>query len=42
VNNLFDFLGLKVTQAEVIATFIFSLGLGFFIYLLAQKPKPTI
>ncbi|MDP2723474.1 MAG: prolipoprotein diacylglyceryl transferase [Bacteroidales bacterium] len=42
VNNLFDFLGMKVTQAEVIATFIFSLGLVFFIYLLVQKPKPLI
>jgi prolipoprotein diacylglyceryltransferase len=42
VNNLFDFLGMKVTQAEVIATFIFSLGLGFLIYLLVRKPKPLI
>ncbi|PIQ34535.1 MAG: diacylglyceryl transferase [Bacteroidetes bacterium CG18_big_fil_WC_8_21_14_2_50_41_14] len=42
VNNVLDFLGIKATQAEVIATLIFGLGLGFLIYLLAQKPKPTI
>ena len=31
VNNTFDFLGLEVTQAEVISTFLFMVGLAFLI-----------
>jgi len=42
VNNLFDFMGMKVTQAEVISTIIFLLGLGFFTYLMInQKKNPS-
>lgn len=37
VNNILDFGGIKATQAEVIATFIFTLGAGFLVYLLSQK-----
>ena len=39
VNNLFDLWGMKVTQAEIISTFIFILGLGFMIYLSINKKK---
>jgi len=42
VNNQFDFLGMKVTQAEVIATIIFLLGLGFFSYLILNKKKSQL
>ncbi len=42
VNNLFDFMGMKVTQAEVISTIIFLLGLGFFVYLSLIKKKSQL
>lgn len=33
VNNVFDFLGMKVTQAEVISTVLFLIGLTMFVLL---------
>ena len=32
INNVFDFLGVQVTQAEIISSLIFLTGLGLFIY----------
>jgi prolipoprotein diacylglyceryl transferase len=39
VNNVFDFLGMKVTQAQVISTIIFILGLALFIALEVHNKK---
>jgi len=39
VNNIFNFLGMKVTQAEVISTLIFIAGLLLFIILIRNDKK---
>ena len=39
VNNVFDFLGMNVTQAEVISTFLFISGLSLFIFFQTQTKK---
>lgn len=42
VNNVFDFLGMQVTQAEVISSCMFIAGIGFLIYFLKNKPKTAV
>ncbi len=43
VNNVFDFLGMQVTQAEIISTILFLLGLSFLTYLLiTNKSKAKL
>lgn len=39
VNNMFNFLGMRVTQAEVISTLIFIAGLSLFTFLLMNRKK---
>ncbi len=39
VNNLFDFLGMKVTQAEVISTSLFLIGIIFLVVFVIQDKK---
>ncbi len=39
VNNVFDMLGMRVTQAEIISTSLFFLGLVFMIFLIVQNNK---
>ena len=39
VNNVFDMLGMRVTQAEIISTSLFFLGLVFMIFLIIQNNK---
>lgn len=39
VNNIFQFLGMQVTQAEVISTLIFIAGLGLFTFLIMNNKK---
>ena len=42
VNNKFDFLGMEVTQAEIISTILFLIGLSLLVYLVAsRKANPT-
>lgn len=41
VNNVFNFLGMKVTQAEVISTLIFFAGLSLFTFLIINRKKTT-
>lgn len=42
VNNIFDFLGMKVTQAEVISTILFFIGITFLIILIINhRKKPS-
>ncbi|MCF6171272.1 MAG: prolipoprotein diacylglyceryl transferase [Bacteroidales bacterium] len=41
VNNLFDFLGMKVTQAEVISVILFLTGLALLIILWLKQKKTT-
>ncbi|MFK5856783.1 MAG: prolipoprotein diacylglyceryl transferase [Bacteroidota bacterium] len=41
VNNVFDFLGLKVTQAEVISTILFLFGLGMLIILVVIHKRKS-
>lgn len=42
VNNIFDFLGMKVTQAEVISTLIFIIGLFLLVFLNVNNRKKMI
>jgi len=42
VNNIFNFLGMKVTQAEVISTLIFIAGLSLFTFLLMNRKKTKV
>lgn len=42
VNNIFNFLGMKVTQAEVISTLIFIVGLLLFIILIRNDKKTKV
>jgi len=42
INNVFDFLGMQVTQAEIISTFIFLLGVGFLIFVWSGYKRKTI
>ncbi|PLX01979.1 MAG: diacylglyceryl transferase [Marinilabiliales bacterium] len=42
VNNIFNFLGMKVTQAEVISTLIFIAGLSLFTFLLMNRKKTNV
>jgi prolipoprotein diacylglyceryltransferase len=42
VNNIFDFIGMKVTQAEVISVLIFIIGLIFLIYLNVNNKRKMI
>jgi len=42
VNNVFDFLGMNVTQAEVISTLLFISGLSLFIFYQTQTKKLKI
>ncbi len=39
VNNIFDMMGMRVTQAEIISTSLFFLGLVFMIFLIIQNNK---
>jgi len=39
VNNVFDLLGMKVTQAEIISTVLFVIGLALLIVLNKRKMK---
>ena len=39
VNNIFDMMGMRVTQAEIISTSLFFLGLVFMIFLIVQNNK---
>ncbi len=39
INNVFELFGLQVTQAEVISSVMFLLGLGLFIYFQKTKKK---
>jgi prolipoprotein diacylglyceryltransferase len=41
INNVFDFLGMQVTQAEVISTGMFIGGLGLLIYFYRSASKAT-
>lgn len=44
VNNKMDFLGMDVTQAEIIAAALFLIGLGGIVWLLnsSRPPKPSL
>ena len=42
VNNVFDFLGMKVTQAEIISTVLFIIGLILLILLTVNYKKRMI
>jgi prolipoprotein diacylglyceryl transferase len=41
VNNVFDFLGMQVTQAEIISTFMFLAGVGLLFLFYHQYRKST-
>jgi phosphatidylglycerol:prolipoprotein diacylglycerol transferase len=42
VNNVFDFLGMQVTQAEVISTLMFLAGLSLLLYFRRSYAKSTV
>jgi phosphatidylglycerol:prolipoprotein diacylglycerol transferase len=42
VNNVFKFLGMKMTQAELISVMFILAGIGLLIYVKRSKPKPSI
>lgn len=42
VNNKFDFLGLEVTQAEIISTILFTIGLSLLVYLFVKRNRSQV
>jgi phosphatidylglycerol:prolipoprotein diacylglycerol transferase len=40
INNKFDFMGMQLTQAEIISSLIFLTGIGlFFFFMISAKRK---
>lgn len=42
VNNVFELLGMNVTQAEIISTILFVIGLGLLIFLILNHKKTMV